>query len=129
MTRGGSNGSTSPPQVNFTLEAHWRLVLRLAAEADGVSVPDLLRPVVVRYLKGRMRNEDLAEAVTRIDKVQQSRKLILTPKMGFDNRLNAVPGWWGSGRRRHAAGELTSVTLAVDGPGSRLLLSVRGRCG
>lgn len=31
-------------QVNITLEPHWRLILRFAAEADGVSVPDLLPP-------------------------------------------------------------------------------------
>jgi hypothetical protein len=61
-------------QVNFTLDPHWRLVLRLAAEADGVSAPDLIRPVVMRYLRNRMRNEDLREAVARIEQVKRSRR-------------------------------------------------------
>lgn len=68
--------STSSVQVNVTLDPHWRLVLRLAAEADGQSVPDLLRPVVVRYLRSRLRNEDLAEAVSRMEKIQQSRHTV-----------------------------------------------------
>ena len=61
-------------QVNFTLDEHWRLVLRVAAEADGVSVPELVRPVVMRYLRNRMRDEDLREAVTRIEQVRLSRR-------------------------------------------------------
>jgi hypothetical protein len=61
-------------QVNFTLDPHWRLVLRLAAEADDVSAPDLIRPVIMRYLRNRMRDEDLREAVERIEKVKRSRR-------------------------------------------------------
>ena len=61
-------------QVNFTLDPHWRLVLRLAAEADGLSAPDLVRPVIMRYLRNRMRNEDLREAVARIEQVRRSRQ-------------------------------------------------------
>jgi len=68
--RAGGSGQ----QVNFTLDQHWRLVLRLAAEADGVSVPDLVRPVILRYLRNRMRNEDLREAVARIEQVKRSRR-------------------------------------------------------
>ena len=63
-------------QVNFTLDPHWRLVLRLAAEADGLSVPDLLRPVVLRYLKGRLRDEDLAEAVARMERSRRTRRRV-----------------------------------------------------
>jgi hypothetical protein len=66
----------SGQQVNFTLDPHWRLVLRLAAEAEGVSVPDLIRPVVMRYLRGRMRNADLQEAVGRIEQIKQSRRSV-----------------------------------------------------
>lgn len=71
---GASRKSDGPQQVNFTLDAHWRLVLRVVAEADGVSVPDLLRPVVVRYLRRRMRDDDLREAVTRIELVKRARQ-------------------------------------------------------
>lgn len=71
---GASRKSDGPQQVNFTLDAHWRLVLRITAEADGVSVPDLLRPVVVRYLRRRMRNDDLHEAVARIELVKSARQ-------------------------------------------------------
>lgn len=71
-----SKGNTPVPQVNFTLDAHWRLVLRLVAEADSVTVPDLLRPVVLRYLRGRLRDKDLAEAVARIEKVQDAKRRI-----------------------------------------------------
>lgn len=70
MSRRNSTGQ----QVNFTLDPHWRLVLRVVAEAEGVSVPDLLRPVVMRYLRRRMRDEDLLEAVSRIENVRRTRK-------------------------------------------------------
>jgi hypothetical protein len=71
---GASHKSDGPQQVNFTLDAHWRLVLRVVAEADDVSVPDLLRPVVVRYLRRRMRNDDLKEAVARIELMKRARQ-------------------------------------------------------
>ncbi len=73
-----------PQQVNFTLDPHWRLVLRLAAEADGVSAPDLIRPVVMRYLRRRMRDEDLREAVTRIEQVRRSR-------LGLPDNVTSMP--------------------------------------
>lgn len=63
-------------QVNFTLDEHWRLALRLTAETDGVSVPELLRPLVIRYLKGRLRDPDLAEAVARIEKSRKARRQV-----------------------------------------------------
>lgn len=75
MTRNASRGVPGM-QVNFTLEPHWRLVLRLAAEADDVSVPDLLRPVVLRYLRNRLRDDDLAEAVARIENAKRSRRRV-----------------------------------------------------
>jgi hypothetical protein len=59
-------------QVNFTLDAHWQLALRLVAAADEVSVPDLVRPVIVRYLRNRLREDDLREAVARIERVRRS---------------------------------------------------------
>jgi hypothetical protein len=71
--RSASRENKQAHQVNFTLDPHWRLVLRLAAEADGVSAPDLIRPVIMRYLRNRMRNEDLREAVARIERVKRSR--------------------------------------------------------
>lgn len=75
----------TPQQVNFTLDPHWRLVLRLAAEADGVSAPDLIRPVVMRYLRRRMRDEDLREAVSRIEQVRRSR-------LGVPDNVTNMPG-------------------------------------
>jgi hypothetical protein len=69
-----SRASNASQQVNFTLDPHWRLVLRVVAEAEGVSVPDLLRPVVIRYLKRRMKNEDLLEAVSRIESHKKARR-------------------------------------------------------
>ena len=75
MTRDPERAPTGV-QVNFTLEPHWRLVLRLAAEADEVSVPDLLRPVVLRYLRHRLRDPDLAEAVARIESAKRSRRRV-----------------------------------------------------
>ncbi len=68
-----SRRNSSSQQVNFTLDPHWRLVLRLAAEAEGMSVPDLLRPVVMRHLRRRMQDEDLREAVARIENVRRTR--------------------------------------------------------
>ena len=75
MTRNAPRGAPVV-QVNFTLDPHWRLVLRLAAEADDVSVPDLLRPVVLRYLRSRLRDEDLAEAVAHIENAKRSRRRV-----------------------------------------------------
>src|SRR5579872_1516301 len=72
-----SRVSKQTRQVNFTLDPHWLLVLRLTAEADGVSVPDLVRPVVMRYLRRRMRNDDLREAVSRIEHVKQSTRTVV----------------------------------------------------
>lgn len=72
-------------QVNITLDAHWRLVLRVVAEADGVSVPDLLRPVVMRYLRRRMQNEDLREAITRIESLRKARS-------GVPHNITSLPG-------------------------------------
>lgn len=63
-------------QVNFTLDPHWYLVLRLAAEADDTSVPDLIRPVIMRYLRGRMRDGDLREAVERLEQHRLSRRSV-----------------------------------------------------
>lgn len=61
-------------QVNFTLDEHWHLVLRVIAEADGVSVPELIRPVVLRYLRNRLRDEDLREAIARIEQHRLARR-------------------------------------------------------
>jgi hypothetical protein len=71
-----SRSSSSSLQVNFTLDPHWRLVLRVVAEAEGVSVPDLLRPVVMRYLQRRMKDDDLREAVARIESHRRTRSHI-----------------------------------------------------
>lgn len=81
---GASRKSDGPQQVNFTLDAHWRLVLRVVAEADDVSVPDLLRPVVIRYLRRRMRDEDLREAVSRIEIVKRA-------KQGVPDNVRPIP--------------------------------------
>jgi hypothetical protein len=80
-----SRASSASQQVNFTLDPHWRLVLRVVAEAEGVSVPDLLRPVVMRYLRRRMKEEDLREAVSRIESHRKARS-------GVPNNITRLSG-------------------------------------
>lgn len=43
------------------------LVLRTAATRDGVSLSELLRPVVERYARRRLRDPNLATAVTSLE--------------------------------------------------------------
>ena len=80
-----SRASTHSQQVNITLDSHWRLVLRVVAEADGVSVPEVLRPVVMRYLKRRMQDEDLREAVSRIESLRRARNRV-------PDNITSLPG-------------------------------------
>ena len=91
-------------QVNFTLDPHWRLVLRVVAEADGVTAPELIRPVVLRYLRNRMRNEDLKEAVARIERVRRSRQ-------GVPDNVTPIPrAVPRQGRQRKPSGSRSSST-------------------
>lgn len=53
-------------QVNVSVDAETFLVLRTAAARDDVSVSELLRPVLERYAKRRLRDQDLARAVEAI---------------------------------------------------------------
>jgi hypothetical protein len=56
-------------QVNLPLEdEHWHLVLLQLAIREGKSVPELLRPVVVAYLKRQLqRDAKLAAAVASME--------------------------------------------------------------
>jgi hypothetical protein len=56
-------------QVNVPLEdEHWHLVLLQLAIREGRSVPELLRPVVVAYLKRQLRRDaKLAAAVANME--------------------------------------------------------------
>jgi hypothetical protein len=57
-------------QVNIPLEdEHWHLVMLQLAIREGKSVPDLLRPVVIAYLRRQLRNDaELAAAVANMEK-------------------------------------------------------------
>ena len=61
-------------QVNVPLDSeHWHLVLRLLAERDGSTVPELLRPVIVRFLQREEKKDaDLAEAVARLERSREA---------------------------------------------------------
>jgi len=56
-------------QVNVPLEdEHWHLVLLELAIREGKSVPELLRPVVVAYLRRQLRQDAmLAAAVANME--------------------------------------------------------------
>lgn len=96
-------------QVNFTLDPHWRLVLRIAAEVDGVSVPELLRPLVVRYLRRRMSNPDLAEAVARVEGLRRTKARI-------PDNIALLPGQSSSKSRRNRG--RSSGTSDRNAPGA-----------
>jgi hypothetical protein len=68
-------------QVNVPLESeHWHLVLRLLAEREGATVPELLRPVIVRFLRREeSKDGNLAEAVVRLER---SRELAQARRAG-----------------------------------------------
>jgi hypothetical protein len=63
-------------QVNVPLEdEHWHLVLRLLTEREGATVPELLRPVIVRFLRREeTKDADLAEAVTRLERSREAAR-------------------------------------------------------
>jgi Mg-chelatase subunit ChlI len=109
-------------QVNFTLDAHWRLVLRLAAEADDVSVPDLIRPVIMRYLRNRLRDEDLREAVARIEQVRRSRQ-------GVPDNVKSLPRGDHSRRSRKAGDSRSQEAAASSDTTERPLPSLPTRRG
>lgn len=65
-------------QVNVPLDdEHWHIVLLQLAIREGRTVPELLRPVIIRYLKRQLSADaQLAAAVTSMEesKVAASRK-------------------------------------------------------
>lgn len=113
---GASRQGNASQQVNFTLDPHWRLVLRIAAEVDGVSVPDLLRPLVVRYLRRRMRDPDLAEAVARIEELRRARKQVPDNITVMPGQVAAKPG--DSRRRARGSAKRGRPGEIVPGPRS-----------
>lgn len=56
-------------QVNVPLnDAHWHLVLMQLALRDDTSVPELLRPVIIDFLRLRLEEDsDLAAAVQSLE--------------------------------------------------------------
>jgi len=95
-------------QVNVPLDSeHWHLVLRLLAERDGSTVPELLRPVIVRFLQREEKKDaDLAEAVVQLER---SREAAQTRRAG---RLLAhvTPIRRPSGRRAPATSKPNDTT-------------------
>jgi hypothetical protein len=63
-------------QVNVPLEdGHWHVALLQLAIRDGKSVPELLRPIIITYLKRQLTADPkLAAAVANIE---ESRSLAL----------------------------------------------------
>jgi hypothetical protein len=61
-------------QVNVPLDSeHWHLVLRLLTEREGSTVPELLRPVIIRFLRREEKKDvDLAEAVARLERSRET---------------------------------------------------------
>lgn len=61
-------------QVNVPLDdAHWHLVLLQLAIREGQSVPELLRPVIIRYLKRQLSaDEQLAAAVKNLEESKRA---------------------------------------------------------
>jgi hypothetical protein len=94
-------------QVNVPLEdEYWHLVLLQLTIREGRSVPDLLRPVVVAYLKRELRKDaQLAAAVANIgesrsgarEKKRRRRKLAEVTPMAATNAERRSPnqGWQG----------------------------------
>lgn len=84
-------------QVNVPLEdEHWYLVLLELTIREGKSVPELLRPIVVAYLKREVRKDaKLAAAVANIE----------------DSRSGARE----KGRRRRNLAEVTQMAATSEG--------------
>jgi hypothetical protein len=98
-------------QVNVPLEdEHWHLVLLQLTIREGKSVPELLRPVVVAYLKRELRKDaKLAAAAASIgesrsgarEKKRRRRKLAeVTPMAAADDGRRSM----NQGRQRKATG-------------------------
>src|SRR4051794_22072166 len=68
-----SRGRNERAQVNVPLEdEHWHLALMQLAIRDEKTVPELLRPVIVGYLKRKVAADpDLAQAVEKLEKSRQ----------------------------------------------------------
>jgi hypothetical protein len=86
-------------QVNVPLDdEHWHLVLLQLTIRDAKSVPELLRPVVVDYLKRQLRKDSkLAAAVANIE---ESRSEAREKKRGRQNLAEVRPMAMGSDGRR-----------------------------
>ena len=55
-------------QVNVPLDEHWHIALLQLSIREGQTVPELLRPVITRYLKRQLSADpNLAAAVESIE--------------------------------------------------------------
>jgi hypothetical protein len=103
-------------QVNVPLEdEHWHLVLLQLTIREGKSVPELLRPVVIAYLKRELRKDaQLAAAVVNIgesrsgarEKRRRRRELAEVTPMAATSaeRRSTSQGW-----QRKAIGRATET--------------------
>lgn len=61
-------------QVNVSMDENTALALRLIATRDGVSVPDLLRPLVEDLVRERLKDRYLAAAVDALKSSRNAKK-------------------------------------------------------
>lgn len=62
-------------QVNVPIDERWVLVAKQAAQAEGCSVPELLRPVLERYLSELMDSDaDIRDSVLALERARQRRR-------------------------------------------------------
>lgn len=102
-------------QVNVSVDSRILLVLRTAAARDGVSVSELLRPEVEKYVRRRLRDEHLAEAVEQIQSSRQREEERRAERRGGARvtSLAREP----SGPRRRKAGQKTSSATGPTASG------------
>lgn len=97
-----ARSSGSRCQVNVPLEdEHWYLVLQQLVIREGSSIPEVLRPVILAFLKRKVdRDPDLADAVSSIeksrasalDRLQRRKKLAPVTDLTFTQRGTEVRG-------------------------------------
>ena len=56
-------------------DAHWHLVLAQLALRDDVSIPEMLRPVIISFLRRQLAADPhLRDAVTSLEQAKQLRR-------------------------------------------------------
>ena len=69
----GSGSGRRREQVNIAVDDDIALALRVIAARDGVSVPDLVRPMVDELVARRLEDDHLAEAVRALRASRKTR--------------------------------------------------------